>query len=274
MVIRRFLACLFLVLGFSAANAQTYTVLHATGRCKLIDSGAPIEAGQVLKATDMIDLGNRYGHIVVWGGPLNLKSLRAVEKPGNNWKIAGTILDLKAAPIVAKPEAYKEHFGSMTDLIAHFDGRRYLLLDKSWLIADPGFRLKGDTVLFYKFESPLANIQVNRKVEHRHDSLLLEPKFILDMNGKPVPPDDATNFELYWLDLKTKGYKKMARFNFIFVDEKVLLDEVGRLVKLVQSADKEADVRKEVTRFLIETYGVPDPHNFQKWMGQHFPQVK
>lgn len=274
MVIWRFFASFFLVLGFAAANAQTYTVLHATPKCKLLDTGTPIESGQVLKVTDMVDLGSRYGQVIVWGGPLNLKSLRAVEKPGNKWVTVGTIMDLKSAPVAGKPEAYKEHFASMADLITHFEGRRYLLMDKSWLIADPGFRLKGDTVLFYKFESPRANVQVNRKVEHRHDSLLLEPRFILDMNGKPVPPDDATNFELYWLDLKTKGYKKMARFNFIFVDPKVLVDEVGRLVKLVQAADKEADVRKEVSRFLLEAYGIPDPHNFNQWMTEHFPEVK
>lgn len=261
-------------MGFVALRAQTYTVLHATSNCQLVSSGAAVLPGQVLNATDVVDLGTRHGLIVVWGGPLNLKSLRSVEQPGNKWRTTGTIMDLKALPIAAKPESYQEHFSNMDELIRLFDRRRYLLLDKSWLIADPGFRLKGDTVLFYKYDSPRANIQVSRKVEHRHDSLLLEPRYILDMNGKPVAPDDATNFELYWLDLKTKGYKQLARFNYVFVKEQVLLDEVGRLVKLVQTADNEADVHKEVMRFLVETYGIPDPHNYRRWMGQHFPEVK
>jgi hypothetical protein len=266
----RFIILVCCLLGITiVGQAQNFVVIHTTSQAKELTTGKKLELGQSLSETEKINLGDRYGRVVLWNKEKGVKLLIAKELEGNKWKTAGTLDELNQ-PLPTKPlMSYREHFASMADLATHFSGRKYLILGKTWLVADAPYHITGDTVLFFKYERPKADIEVNRKVERRGDSLLLDPKFILDMNGTPVPADDARNFQLYWLDKKTKGYQELARFDFVFVEEEVLRKEVGVLI--VQLLTVKSDIRPTVEQFLIAAYGIPDDHNLDEWLRRYFP---
>ncbi|MBL0015587.1 MAG: hypothetical protein IPP17_03890 [Bacteroidetes bacterium] len=247
------------------AQAQTYTVIHGSSNCKRLPSSAVLKLGDVISATEKVDLGNASGQMVLWEKAEGLVVLNAKKQASGKSQTIGSITELKHA--LPSRVDYQEQFATMEGLQKHFEGRRYLILGKTWLLAAPGFNLEGDTLLFYKFESPKANLQVNRKVEHHGDSLLLTPKLILDMNGRPIPPDDARGFELYWLDLKTKGYKKLAAFEFVFVDEASIAREIKLLLSEIAKTDMDPSNRIGLVRqFLSAAYGDPDLHNLMQFL--------
>lgn len=246
-------------------QAQTYTVIHPSANCKKIPSGLPLKAGDAVSAAEKIDLGDASGRMVLWEKKAGLISIAAQKSASGKFLTSGTVSTLQQAlPVTVDHNA---NFGTMSDLQRHFEGRRYLILGKTWLLAAPEFNLEGDTLLFYKFESPKANLQVNRKVAHSGDSLLLTPKLILDMNGRPIPADDASGFELYWLDLKTKGYKKLAAFEFVFVDEGEVAKEIKLLLSEIAKTDMDPSNRIGLVRqFLSAAYGEPDVHNVMAFL--------
>ena len=87
------------------------------------------------------------------------------------------------------------------------------------------------------------------------------------MNGRPIPPDDARGFELYWLDLKTKGYKKLAAFEFVFVDEASIAREIKLLLSEIAKTDMDPSNRIGLVRqFLSAAYGDPDLHNLLQFL--------
>lgn len=268
------LACLLASLSLGL-QAQPLTVIHAAPPCKWAGTGKALECGQQFSSTDKLDLGGKQGKVVVWSEKDGLQLLAAQKLASNSWKTTGTAKDLLQPSPSQAGATYQEGFAGLEDLVAHFAGRNYLILDKTWLLAAPSFHLDGDTVLFFKFDSPKANIQVSRKVEHNgRDSLFLDPQFILDMNGRPVPADDATGFRLYWLDLKTKGYKELAKFEFVFGDTATLTQEVGVLLSQLAAPEYAGRRQAIVAQFLTLAHGSPDPHNLTQWLAQRFPEVK
>lgn len=265
------LLCWVCCLGIS--HAQDYKVVYKTAQCKRLDTGKALALGETLKAGDKVELGKASGKLILWNKATGLTMMASRKLESGKWQTSGPVGELQQAlPAVA---THSEQIASMEDLQAHFAGRNYLILEKTWLLAAPQFTLDGDTVLFYKFECPLANLQVNRKVEHSGDSLLLTPELILDMNGKPVPANDASGFQLHWLDLKTKGYKQLARFEFVFPDEVALTAEVSALLSALQAdgVDKQA-ILPTVHQFLVASYGDPDLHNLKNWLASRFPEVQ
>ena len=263
---KKYLSALILGACFlGSLQAQTYTVVHISGQCSNFDTGKSLSIGETLQPSATVDLGSVSGRMVLWEKKEGLILLAPRKTEQGKALTHGKFAELKQP--LPTPREDKESFGSMEDLQKHFDGRRYLILDHSWLIPEPAFRLTGDTILFYKFQRPKANAQVNRKVEHRGDSLQLSAKLILDMNGKPVPADDANSFELFWMDLKTKGYKKLARFEFVFVDEAQVAKEVGLLLSEVKKLDMDPSMQMSLVRqYLAAAYGDPDLHNLRQWL--------
>jgi hypothetical protein len=250
-------------------RAQSWTVVHASPKVKSVATGKALAAGDRLEASAQVNLGDAAGRVVVWDEKEGILLLGAQKVGEKQWKTSGKAAELKQ--VLPAITVYPEHITSLAALQQHFHGRKYLLLGKSWLVADAPFRVGGDTVLFYKYERIATDVEVSRKVERRGDSLLLEPRFILDMNGQAVPASDARNFQLYWLDMKTKGYSQLARFEFVFADEAMLEKEVGMLLGLVGAA-RGASAGKEdmVGQFLTAAYGSVDGHNLRVWMAQRF----
>lgn len=263
---------LLVLLIWNVASAESLTVLYATAGTTAGLKKSNLSTGDALPPTDEIHFTDRFGKLALWSQSEGLLLLTPKEQPDGKWKTSGTLAELKQP--LPEVRTYEASFSNMEGLKQHFKDRRYLLLDRSWLLATPPFDLSGDTLLFIKYERPKANMQVSRKLEHHGDSLLLDPKFILDMNGVPVPMDDAEHFQLYWLDLKTRGYLELVRFEFVFVEEATLVSEVSNLLtQLKRSKMPRGDQAVILQQFLTAVHGTPDPHNFKLWMAQHFPEA-
>jgi hypothetical protein len=253
-------------------QAQKLTVVYCTPGCRHVEDGKVISIGDMVSDTETLSVDSQLGRIVLWDRTQGLHLLTAKSLDQKKWKTMGTMSELDTT--ISVPTGYQERFQSMDEVIAHFKDRRYLLLERSWLISSPPYNLKGDTLLFIRYERPKTNIQVTRKLESRGDSLLLDPKFILDMNGRRVPPDDANHFRLCWIDKKTLDYKELTPFEFIFADQATLQGEVGFLIDLMAKAGSaRTEIEATVYQYLNAIHGCPDPHNMNHWLQQHFPKM-
>jgi hypothetical protein len=254
------------------SQAQKLTVVYCTPGCRHVEDGKAISVGDTVSNTETLSVDSQLGRMVLWDRNQGLHLLTAKPLEQKKWKTMGTMSELDTT--ISVPAGYEERFQSMDEVIAHFKDRRYLLMERSWLIAMPPYDLKGDTLLFIRYDRPKTNIQVTRKLESRGDSLLLDPRFILDMNGRRVPPDDANHFRLCWIDKNTKNYKELTPFEFVFVDQATLHKEVGFLIDLMAKAGSaQTEVEATVYRYLNAIYGCPDLHNMNHWLEKHFPKL-
>jgi hypothetical protein len=279
-MIKNLLLTMLLYTGSSAylraqapASAPQITVVHVAGKASLTEDNKALALGQSLNATDPITFERGSRGMVVWHPTTGLSYLQPQESvAGADAQLTGPAASF-VTPIVAPSHPPRlEHFASTAQLKPHFQGRKYLLLGKSWLIADPGFPLAGDTLLMVKFRNLSANVQASRRLEYSHDTLLLDPKLILDMNGKPVDAALASDFRLWWYHKPTNTYDEITYLQFIFADEAQLKSEIQ--VLLAQMQGEPAPAQDAAVRLLIEAcYGEPDAHNYKAWTDQYFPAL-
>ncbi len=267
-------ACSACLLAQAPAPAPQMTVVHVAGQVSLTADSKPLAVGQSLGGTDVIAFARDSKGVVVWQPATGLVYLKPKEAlAGADAQLTGAAASF-VTPMVAPTHPPRlEHFASTAQLKPHFQGRKYLLLGKSWLIADPSFPLAGDTLLMVKFRNLSANVQVSRRLEYSRDTLLLDPKLILDMNGKPVDAALASDFRLWWYHKPTNTYDEITYLQFVFADEAQLKSEIQ--VLLAQMQDQPATVQDAAVRLLIETcYGEPDAHNYKAWTDRYFPGLR
>ena len=265
--------CFFLVLlGHLGLSAQAVKILFAPANMRSAESGKILVADDNLLAEEKITMPNYDASLIVWDELDGLCELKARQVSGKKWKISGTVGELNQ-PITALTLPYvNDKFGNLSDLKTHFEGRNFLILGKSWLIAqENGFRVNGDTVIFVHYRDAYDHLQVSRKLEFASDTLLLYPELILDNNGAQVKAENTSNFELLAIDRNSHDLQPICSFNLQLPNNEQLAKEVGLLLDKLAAKNMPAEEMKIwIYTFLKAAYGEADRHNFEEWLLQNF----
>ena len=258
-----------------AQLAAEIVVLHVQGQVNLADRPEKLQAGQKISSTAKLSFENYRGQVIAWDLKDGLVELRPIMEGGKEKPtgLKGSWPNFAQAIQIASPRQRIEKFSNVNQLKSNFEGRKYLILEKSWLIAEPKFKLDGDTLLIVKYHNDIDNFEGSSKLTFRGDSLFFDRGSILSLNGEPVDPQKVNGYTIWWLCKSTRKFKEISFCEFIFADEKQLEDEVGQLLAGLNEM-KAADKLNTVRKFMLLAYGEPDEYNFRWWMARHFPELK
>jgi hypothetical protein len=252
---------------------QPMTILHVTGKADLAATGKPLATHQLIAHMDKISFGDAQAKVVVWEPASGLLVLQPKPAAANSMvTLSGTALGF-AKPLTQPTHSGRvERFTAIPQLATHFQGRKYLLLGRSWLLAPPQLQGKSDTVVIVKYRNLTENYQFGRKLPCSGDTLYLDPATLFDMNGQVADPAQLSDFTLWWIQKSTNASKMLASFDLILADEPRLHDEVLLLLGLMQGKEP-AEKLAAVSTLMEAGWGEPDAHNFEVWMALHFPDL-
>ena len=256
----------------TAAGDSKMTVVHVSGGVRTVGGGKPLVLGQLIAPTDKIMFLDGLQRVVLWDPAGRLVGLEPPAGTQDAKALTGTVASFEHAIPEPSHPARKEHFSSFAQLAAQFQGRKYLLLGRSWLIADAPMRLDADTIMLIKFTHAIRDYQLPCKLEYHGDSLIFDLPAILKLNGEAIDPAQTTDYRLIWCHKPTKYLKEMASFQFVWADEEQLRLEISRLLKLMDGR-RPADRRMAVRRLIDYGWGEPDEHVYLAWIHKYFPEL-
>ncbi len=248
------------------------TVVHTSSGVRTVTGNKPLEVGQLLAPTDKLVFFDFAQRVVLWDPAGRLVGLEPQSSSHDAKALTGTVTSFEHAIPEPNHPARKEHFSSFAQLAAQFQGRKYLLLGRSWLIADAPMKLDGDTIMLIKFTHTIRDYQLPCKLEFSGDSLIFDLPAILKLNDEAIDPAQTTDYRLIWCHKPTKNLKEMASFQFVWADEAQLRLEIALLLKRMDGR-RPADRRMAVRRLIDYGWGEPDEHVYLAWIHRNFPEL-
>jgi hypothetical protein len=267
------LLCCAMICQSWAQGPNKMSVLHVSGNVKTAHNKTALKLGQTIARADIITFAGVSDKVIVWNDATGLTCLHPKETAAKNpAELTAAASSFETALPAMPARGRIERFSNTQQLARHFQARKYLLLGKSWLIAEPNFPLKGDSVLIVKYRNIADNYQESRKFETSNDTLWLNPKTLLEVEGAMADPSKVSDYRLWWYHKPTRTYKELTYFELVVADEAQLQQEIQQL--LTSMKDRPTAEKAKAVRQLVEGgWGEPDPHNYQLWMKQHFPQL-
>ncbi len=260
-------------LAQTPAGNDLCTVLHVAGTVRTVADSKPIHVGQQLASSDVITFVGENSSFVGWQPSIGLISVApAPSRQGGKPKMTDELFDLTSSVKILSHSTRLQQFDHVSQLAAHFQGRKYPLLGRSWIVSKPPFKVKGDTVLLLKFRNIAENFQVSHKLHFSGDTLLLDPASFLDENGTPVNAKNVSDFRLWWYDKATKTYAEIAYFEFVLWDQAQVRSEIDRLLGFLQG-QSQTEKQRDVKLFAYWCYGELDEHAYLEWMQRNYPKL-
>jgi len=152
-----------------------------------------------------------------------------------------------------------------SDLASRFSGR-YVVLDREEIeIDNSAFPMDKDHFFFLRYR--YKNEDINKKLEFRGDTLIIDKHSLFTVDGNPIPSADNTTIKLYYRKGSESVY--ISQFDLIFPDLQQLAKEVGIMLK--EMKDKTTDNKiNEVGGFVNEFYGKVEYESLKKWLAARF----
>jgi len=151
------------------------------------------------------------------------------------------------------------------DLGSVFSGK-YVILERQGITLDKNaFPMDNNNFFFLRYT--YKGETINKKLPFSGDTLLIEKKSLLTVDGNPIPGADNTKIKLYY----RKGNESIliSEFDLIFPDMKQLEKEVG--IILNEMKGKTADEKiNETGAFIGEFYGKTDRDCLANWLASRF----
>lgn len=250
-------------------------VLHVEGKPLRQAQQSPLAAGEVIAEGEALDLRAADARVVVWDAAHGLRHLRSpVASAGGEPRPATGTVDALATPVDRPQGRSLDRFRYPAEIGAHFQGRAYLVLGKTWLRSLGDIKPTGDSVLIVKFRNLSANYQASQRLPQTGDTVHIDPAQILQLSGRPVPATDASDFELWLYAKKSQKAERLATFRLIVGDEARIEAELRQFWGVLQGQSMTGEARKALLwAFVCAAFGEPDPQNYHPWIARHLPEA-
>lgn len=158
------------------------------------------------------------------------------------------------------------------DLKSHFDGK-YVIIGQLEVVINNAVFPMSDTQFFY-INYIYNSENINKKLDHHGDTLIINKDSLLMVDGKPIKNEDITEMKLMYYTKKNGKVTLITisdSFYPIFPNEKELKSEVDIIINALP---KEADKLKSVADYIGEVYGKVNNENVAKWYKANYKTDK
>ena len=161
-------------------------------------------------------------------------------------------------------------FLNYLSLTRFLKGRRYLILGgrSEIQVGEKEFPMNEDHFFYIQYDWVGDTLPVNKKLDFRGDTLIIDKAEFLKVSGQPIPFKDAKNFKLFYYDLEKTESLFINKMDLIFVDEGALKSEIQTIIESMEEKGC-SKLFKGIDNYIIR-YGEPKISELKKWLLHHF----
>jgi hypothetical protein len=173
------------------------------------------------------------------------------------------------APAMSSVSARSGPVASLSDLQNVFSDK-ILIIDRVELqIGADYFPMDEQRFFFIRYKH--KNEVVNKRLNYKGDLLFIDMNEVLQVDGKPIKEDDASDFALYYHKRSDSSPESVliSSFSPVFLRTNQVKPEIAVIVNEFRGADGEI-ILAEVYDYLSSFYGKVDKPNLERWLKKEF----
>ncbi len=251
---------IFLITTLSL-QAQNYKVIKVDGDILYKKNDAPLLQGSSFTEGEQFLFKSQNSRAAV----IKPGKGRFILKPDNS-NLAFAKANL--APAMSNISTRAGALINKVDLESHFSGK-YVIIDKVILkIGTTEFPMNENQFFYISYKYKGEN--VNKKLSFINDSLIIDRKELLTIDGQPIPNPNITDMEIKYLD-KTQNNKNILISTFlpVFPDLNTLKEEINMIIDSFHDKNNDQKI-KEIISYINDFYGKPDKENLEHWLKTEF----
>ena len=273
----KYICLFFLIVGINfAACGQVYYVFHIKGAIILKKTKKPLKVGDSIQGKDKLvyktkdavvyavnEFGKRYKGNTVYVN--EIKTVLETFSPSIGYAgIRETLFPGKAQ--------LQQFFAASDSLISEEKGyvpKPFLIINElKYKVLAEGFEQNTEQYFYieYVFGGNLHRI----KLPFERDNQVIINQDVFKIDNTLIPVDKAENIQVYFHSRQEEVL--LGGFLPVFVDEKILKDEMSVFLKYLKTTDKSNKqlLKDDIIPHLQEVYGSVLPSHLKKWLKDNF----
>ena len=156
---------------------------------------------------------------------------------------------------------------NQVDLQNHFNGN-YLIFKKDKIkISKDNFPMDENNFFYIRYD--YKGESINKKLSYTNDTLVIDKKELIAVDGKPIPNKEITNMELLYYKKAEGKSISVGDFKPVFVNEKDFKSEIEIILEGVKGKTKQEKI-DEILSYVNDFYGKPNKENLVDWIEENF----
>ena len=157
------------------------------------------------------------------------------------------------------------NINSIYDIENEFSGQ-YLLLNRAKIPISKNLYPQNDESFFF-IKYTFNKEEINKKLNFSGDTLVIDVKELLQVDGKPIQLADNSQMKLYYY--KNKSSELICEFTAVMPDKEALQKEIAIIVNTYTNKESKF-VFDEIKAYLTEFYGKPNDFDLNNWLKSVF----
>ena len=249
----------FLIVN-SLKAIDKYTVVKVLGSIIIKKTGAKLAQGDVILATEPIVFKSPEAKASVISSQNGRFILSATSQENNIANVKSSLL-----PPMSNISTRSGAILNLNDLKNNFTGNYLVLKQIEFPITKSAFPMNDSSFFYFTYKHNEENI--NKKLSHKGDTLLIIEKELFKVDGKTIHHPESTLVKSYYYSNKKPVF--INEFNIITPDNTQIVKEVKMIVD--HSKNKAyAQIVEDVNSYLNEFYGKIDKNTVKLWLKENF----
>jgi len=247
---------LFFIISLTFFSQEEYKVIKVSGTIILEKDKSFLKRGSLFKDNDKLKFKTTNARAAV----LKPGKGRFILKPNNsNTMYARANL----TPSMNNISSRGTGITSSIDLNKYFTGNFVILNQSVIKINLEQYEMNDENFFYIRYY--YNNEEVNKKLSHRGDTLIIEKVDLFLVDGAPIPDSNIKNMKLYYRTQSTKESQLISSFQPVFPNTEELKQEVEMILKEIEN-QTEREKNIEVINYINEMYGKIDTYNVEYWI--------
>lgn len=261
---KRVLLCMIALSVSAITYAESYKVVKVLGTIIVKKTGAALSQGDVIQSTDPIVFKTPDSKASVISSEKGRFVLAANSSNNNSASVKSNLI-----PPMSNISSRGLSMLNFSDIKNNFSGN-YLLLDKVDVsIAKDIFPMNDSCFFFFTYK--YKNEDINKRLKHNGDTLLIIEKELFKVDGLPISHAESTFVKVNYYSKKTP--LTINEMNVITPN----LDQVKKECEMILNESQKKSYKEkvnDVTSYLNEFYGKIDEDNVKQWLKDNLGLIK
>lgn len=262
---------MLILLAVNASAQENYTVTRVKGGAINSRTGVSVKSGDVLESSDKLTFENFDSYIISINHSMDRYMIRLHEPQSLDeaTKYTACVKDI-ATPTKRRSlmtERYNPNQSTISDLKTYFGGDKFSIIGSDIQIPVDETSYKIDDDKFIVFSYRVNNNPVTKKIGYTNDTLLVEKDKLVVTKSGNITSDEIPSITVYLYEGSTRSAEQITKFDLIFVDQAVLINEFSTILPILRRQNmNNDDIKKYLIEYYYDFYGATDSKTIKEFV--------
>jgi len=242
---------------------QTYYAVHVQGKIYNKTAAQYLRCGDKVEHYDSLEFSSSANWAVLVGdkGNLFLQNPSLLESDAICYKVMQPIISSSSNTNNTK---------NIDNLQAYFEGEQFVFIGNDFHLTlnAEQYPLSDSLFLIYRYEYNERHITV--KIPYTKQTLSFNPEVLYTYKGEKIPHQKTSNTSVYAFNAVDNMPYYAAKFNPIWLSDKLVKDELTVLKKVyLQQGKTLAQMNVDFFHYILDVYGKTDEAFLNQWISTH-----